>query len=241
MMRLEGKRVLLTGGSDGIGQELARQLAAKGAQVTVTGRSPTKLATMATEGFATIEADFSHSGGVDAVVNAWGDAPLDILINNAGMGRDHDFRKGATNPSDVEENILANLTAPILLGVRLHENLKRGSEPMIVNVTSGLAITPSASAPLYCATKAGLRSYSIGVREQLRESGIHVLEALPPMVDTQMTEGREGKKLTVAQCASEIVDAIEKRREEALVGMVKTLKRIHSISPKLAQRILLRF
>ena len=241
MTRVAGKRVLLTGGSDGIGQELARQLTARGAEVTLTGRSPGKLARMAAEGFATIEADFSHSGGVEAVVKAWGAAPLDILINNAGMGRDHDFRRGAVEASDIEENIHANLTAPILLGARLHENLKRGNDPMIVNVTSGLAITPSASGPLYCATKAGLRSYSIGAREQLRESGIHLLEALPPMVETQMTDGREGKKLSVAECAGAIVEAIENRREEAFIGMVKTLKRMHSFSPKLAQKILLRF
>nr|WP_247713601.1 SDR family NAD(P)-dependent oxidoreductase [Qipengyuania sphaerica] len=240
-MDLSGKRVLLTGGSDGIGQELARQLKSKGAEVAVTGRSAKKLAVMAGEGFRTIEADFSHSGGVAAVLDAWGDAPLDILINNAGMGRDHDFRKGATATSDIEENIYANLTSPIILGARLHDNLKAGHAPMIVNVTSGLAITPSNTGPLYCGTKAGLRSYSIGAREQLRASGIHLLEALPPMVDTQMTAGRDGNKMSAEDCAAAIVEAIQQRREEAPIGQVKLLRRIHSISPALARKILLRF
>ena len=240
-MALSGKRILVTGGSDGIGRELARQLRQRGALVTLTGRSAQKLAAMEAEGFRTIEADFSCSAGVDAVAAAWGDEPLDILLNNAGMGRDHDFRTGKIDAGDVEANIYANLTAPILLSARLHKNLLAGSEPMIVNVTSGLAITPSTTAPLYCATKAGLRAYSIGAREQLRESGIHVLEVLPPMVDTQMTSGRDAKKISAGECAAAIVEAMEKRREEAPIGLVKTLQRLHSISPKLVQKILLRF
>ncbi len=240
-MDLAGKKVLLTGGSDGIGKTLAFQLRTKGAEVVLTGRSPDKLAAMEAAGFKTIEADFSHPGGVEAVIAHWGERPLDILINNAGMGRDHDFRSGSLDTQDIEANIHANLTAPILLGAKLFDNLKRADQPIIVNVTSGLAITPSASAPLYCATKAGLRSYSIGVREQLRECGIHLLEALPPMVDTQMTSGREGKKITPEECAAAIVYAIESRQDEVYIGQVGLLKRIHSLSPKLAQKILLRF
>ncbi|QZD89932.1 SDR family NAD(P)-dependent oxidoreductase [Qipengyuania aurantiaca] len=241
MTTFAGKRILVTGGSDGIGRELALQLRDRGAEVTVTGRAAQKLAAMEAEGFRTIEADFANAAGVDAVVAAWGDAPLDILVNNAGMGLEHDYRKGKTSSADIEANIHANLTAPILLSARLHENLKAGRDPMIVNVTSGLAITPSTSAPLYCATKAGLRSYSIAAREQLRESAIHVLEALPPMVDTEMTRGQEAKKMSAPDCAAAIVEAMEKRREEAHIGLVKTLKSLHSISPKLVQKILLRF
>lgn len=240
-MELAGKKILLTGGSDGIGKAMAFQLRAKRAEVTITGRSPDKLAAMESEGFSTIEADFSHPGGIEAVTAALGDAPLDILLNNAGMGRDHDFRTGKLDAEDVEANIRANLIAPILLGTKLFGNLKRAKQPVIVNVTSGLAITPSASAPLYCATKAGLRSYSIGAREQLRECGIHLLEALPPMVETQMTASREGKKISPEDCAAQIVEAIEKEREEVFIGQVGLLKRIHSLSPKLAQKILLRF
>lgn len=77
-----------------------------------------------------------------------------------------------------------NLNAPIHLIAGLMPVLKARNEAMIVNVTSGLAIAPRAGGPVYCATKAALRSYSQALRFQLQGTGVHVLEALPPVVET---------------------------------------------------------
>jgi uncharacterized oxidoreductase len=74
--------------------------------------------------------------------------------------------------------------------------LQTRPEAMIVNVTSGLAIAPSAGAPVYCATKAAMRSYTQSLRAQMKGTRVHVLEALPPLVDTAMTSGRGGRKLS---------------------------------------------
>jgi len=114
-------------------------------------------------------------------------------------------------------------------------------EAALVNVTSGLAIAPRAGAPVYCATKAGLRSFTKAIRNQLKDTRINVIEALPPVVDTAMTAARPGKKLSAEGCAAEIVAAIESNRSEANVGMVKMLKVVHSISPRLAEAIMIRF
>ena len=240
-MDISGKSVLLTGGSAGIGREIARQLKAKGAQVAVTGRDKARLDAMREEGFEAIEADLSTAHGVDGLIADLGARKIDILINNAGQGVDHDFREALPDADAADGCIYANLDAPIRLIVALLPRLKERTEAAIINVTSGLAIAPRSGGPVYCATKAGLRSYTQALRAQLAGSNVHVIEALPPVVDTQMTAGRGGKKMSPAECARQIVAAIEGNHDEANVGMVKVLKLVHSISPALARKIMLKF
>ena len=95
--------------------------------------------------------------------------------------------------------------------------------------------------PVYCATKAALRSYSQALRAQLKGTGVHVLEALPPVVETKLTAGRGSKKMAPEECARQIVAGIEGDADEANVGMVKLLQVVHSISPALARSIMLKF
>ena len=240
-MDLKYKAVLLTGGSAGIGRELAHLLKAKGARVTLTGRNKERLAEMQGEGFEVIEADLSNARGVDALVADLGEREFDILINNAGQLVDHDFRKGLPDPDAADDCIYANLSAPIRLITALVPMLGRMPEATIVNVTSGLAIAPAARQPVYCATKSGLRAYSLTLREQLKDTNIHVIEALPPVVDTQMNADNPMSKMPAAECAAQILDAIETNRAEANIGMTKLLKLAESISPALARSITLRF
>ena len=240
-MQLAGKTVLLTGGSAGIGREMARQMQAKGARVIITGRNPERLGSMRAEGFEVLEADLSNPEGVDALLAAIGDAEVDILINNAGQLVDHDFRKGPPDADAADEGIYANLSAPIRLITALIPRLRNRPQAVIVNVTSGLAIAPAARQPVYCATKAGLRFYTLALREQLKDTGITVIEALPPVVDTQMNDGNPMRKMPAEECARQIVDAIERGRDEANIGMTRALRIAESISPALARRITLRF
>lgn len=240
-VHLNGKTVLLTGGTDGIGLRLARQLRAKGALVIITGRTPVRIAAAEAEGFACIAAELTGPDGVDAVIAALGARPLDVLINNAGMGSDHDFRVAPPLAEDDENTLWLNLHAPIRLIARLMPALRARSEAMIVNVTSGLAIAPNAGSPVYCATKSALRSYTMALRAQLKGTRIHVLEALPPLVDTQMTAGRGSNKLSPEECARQIARAMERGASEANVGMVKVLRAVYAVSPALARAIMLRF
>lgn len=240
-MDVNGKSVLLTGGSAGIGREIARQLKAKGAKVLLTGRDPARLAAMAAEGFETLAADLSSAAGVDALVAALGERPVDILINNAGQLTDHDFRKGAPDADAADEGIYANLTAPIRLITALVPRLRDRPQAAIVNVTSGLAIAPAARQPVYCATKAGLRSYTLALREQLKRTKVQVIEALPPVVDTQMNDGNPMKKMPPRECARQIIAALEKGHDEANVGTVKLLRAVYSLSPALARSVMRRF
>lgn len=240
-MNLAGKTVLLTGGSAGIGRELARQLQAKGARVILTGRDPGRLAAMQAEGFETLAADLSNAAGVDALVTALGERPLDILINNAGQLVDHDFRKDAPDADKADDCVYANLSAPIRLITALVPHLRERPQAAIVNVTSGLAIAPAARQPVYCATKAGLRFYTLALREQLKCTRIKVIEALPPVVDTQINDGNPMKKMPPEECARQIIAAIEQGRDEANIGMTRLLRMVESLAPSLARRITLRF
>ena len=240
-MNLAGKTVLLTGGSAGIGRELARQLKAKGAAVILTGRDPDRLAAMQAEGFEVLAADLSHAAGVDALVAALGERPVDVLVNNAGQLVDHDFRKRAPDADEADACIYANLSAPVRLITALVPRLRERPAAAIVNVTSGLAIAPAARQPVYCATKAGLRFYTLALREQLKGTRVRVIEALPPVVDTQMNDGNPMKKMPPGECARQIIAAIEQGRDEANIGMTRLLRLVESVAPSLARRITLRF
>ncbi len=239
-MQIKDKTVLVTGGTDGIGLEIARQLKAKGAAVIVCGRREAMLAAAQAEGLEAIVADLSTATGCAAFLEALGDRPLDILINNAGMSGNF----GPGEPLDLaltDQAIFLNLNAPMHLTGHLLPGLLKRREAAIVNVTSGLAIAPRAGGPVYCASKAGLRSFTQALRHNLRNSNVHVIEALPPVVETAMTAARESKKMPASQCAAQIIDAIESNRAEANVGIVKLLQIVNSMSPALARRIMINF
>lgn len=241
-MQLNGITALVTGGTDGIGLALARRLRAEGAaRIIVCGRSEDRLAAARAEGFEPIKADLATIEGCDALVAALGDGPLDLLVNNAGMQVFADFN-GAPDVAAIDQEWALNYRAPIRLIAGLLPVLRERRAAAIVNVTSGLALAPKASAPGYSATKAALRSFSKSLRYQLADTPVRVIEALPPMVDTAMTSGR-GKaaaKLSPDGCARQIVDGIKADRANVYVGMTKLLVAIQRLSPALADRIMLR-
>ncbi len=239
-MRVSGKTVVVTGGTDGIGLEIARQLKAKDAVVIVCGRREEMLAAARAEGMEAIFADLSTTSGCAAFLEALGDRQLDILINNAGMSGNF----GPGDPLDLaltDQAIFLNLNAPMHLIGHLLPGLLARPEAAIVNVTSGLAIAPRSGGPVYCATKAGLRSFTQALRHNLRTTKVHVIEALPPVVETAMTAARQQKKMPAAECAAQIIDAIESNKAEANVGIVKLLQMLHSFSPALARRFMINF
>ncbi|SEH18526.1 uncharacterized oxidoreductase [Sphingopyxis sp. YR583] len=239
-MEIRGKLALVTGGSDGIGREIALQLQGAGADVIVTGRSSEKLQAMAALGFGTISGDLSTTAGVDAIIGDVAGKPIAILVNNAGVGSEYELDQPATLES-AAHCIRTNLDAPIALCTQLLPALRTQPEAAIVNVTSGLAIAPRAGGSIYCATKAGLRSYTQAIRHLLKDSNVRVIEALPPVVETNMTAGRSGKKMSAHDCAAEIVRGIRTGKSEVNAGMVKILRLVHSISPALARRIMIQF
>ncbi|NJS14652.1 MAG: SDR family NAD(P)-dependent oxidoreductase [Sphingopyxis sp.] len=230
-MNVNGCLALVTGGTDGIGRELAQQLRNAGATVVVSGRALDRLAAMREAGFEAIEADLSTPAGVDTLVSAMADRPLALLINNAGSGSIYDPDR-LCSLDDASATIRLNLDTPIQLTTRLLPQLRAQREAAIVNVTSGLAIAPRAGGSVYCATKAGLRSYTQALRHLLKDSNVRVIEALPPVVDTKMTAGRGNRKMSPQACAAEILRGIQSGRAEINVGMVKVLQLVHNMAQR---------
>ena len=130
-----------------------------------------------------------------------------------------------------------NFTSLVALTSACIPLLKANEEAAIVNISSGLAVTPKASAPVYCATKAAVHSFSKSLRYQLRESLPHVrvFEVMPPLVDTNMTSGRdEDNKMKPKDVAAEVFSALRSNRTEVKVGKVKLLSLLQRLSPRLA-------
>src|SRR6185312_15994897 len=123
---------------------------------------------------------------------------LNVLVNNAGIQR-RDFNFTQTGPEPwprTHEELAINLEAPIHLTELFVPHFKKQNDPVIINVTSGLAFVPIVAMPLYCATKAALHSFTLSLRHQLapggiasREvasGGIKVIEIIPPAVNTDL-------------------------------------------------------
>jgi uncharacterized oxidoreductase len=237
-MQVTGKKVVVTGGTDGIGLQLSRQLRDRGATVIVVGRDPDRLAAATANGFHVIGADLSSRDGCDALLAELGSVTIDVLVNNAGAGTTY-LVDGEMDRDGLDRSIFLNLNAPMHLIAGLLPGLRERPCATIVNVTSGLAYAPRAGSPVYCATKAGLRSFTQSLRHQLRDSRITVIEALPPVVETRMTRDNPHKKMAAEDCAAAILAAIETDREEAAIGATKMLRVVSNIAPALARRVMI--
>lgn len=244
-MRLHGRRALVTGGSRGIGLELARSLASRGVRVAVCSRAegpPEGL-----EGFGSqvrhFGCDLSRPDEVEALARRvrteWG-AP-DILVNNAGVQFNHDWAE--TSPDDrarwARTELSVNMLAPTLLTALFLDDLRAADPGVVVNVTSLLALSPKSSAPVYSASKAALRSFTRALRWQLDGSApVRVVEVIPPMVDTAMTAGRGSKKMQPADAAERIVQGLERDETEIHLGVARFVHTLSRVAPVLATAIL---
>lgn len=188
-MRLSGNTILLTGGSSGIGLALTERLVAAGNRVIVTGRRETALAEVRAKlpGVTTLISDSgSASDRVKLAAEITTRFPeVNVLFNNAGIQRKVDLL--ATEPwEQTSEEIAINLEGPIHLASLLLPHLLKQAEPVILNVTSGLAFVPLAGVPVYSATKAALHSYTCSLRHQLRHTALKVIEVIPPAVHSNL-------------------------------------------------------
>ncbi|MEQ8268240.1 MAG: SDR family NAD(P)-dependent oxidoreductase [Parvibaculum sp.] len=225
--------VLITGGTSGIGWALAEAFISQGTDVAICGRSEEALQrfshahpqALAIRSDVTVES--ARIAMLNAVAGKFG--RLDVLVNNAGTFVERNFTGGADATQHLEQEVALNLTAPIQLTA---EALKRWpSMSAIVFVTSGFALVSPARAPTYGAVKAGLHGFAEGLRRQLAPRGTHILELLPPMVDTPMNANATGKKMPPAEVAKITLEALARRRPMALPGATRHLPLLLRIAP----------
>lgn len=188
-MELGSNTVLVTGGSAGIGLALAERFLRAGSRVIVCARREDKLREIreAHPEMITRVCDVAlESERVRLFEWATSEFPdLNVLVNNAGIQR----RVQLTEREEweqVRQEITINFDAPVHLSMLFVPHLVRQERPAIVNVTSGLAFSPLARVPVYCATKAALRSFTLSLRRQLSETPVQVIEIIPPAVNTDL-------------------------------------------------------
>lgn len=246
-MQLDGKRVAVTGVTRGIGRALTRQLVEAGAQVIGVARNAAALEREAQalgEGFVPVTCDLADRVARAALIDRLtGDlGPVDGLINNAGIQIATDFFDAAPERigPDIATELEINLTAPMQLSGALLRHLAERPEGFILNITSALALVPKEPAPVYCASKAALRSFTTALRYQVESHGnrVRLVEAVMPLVETDMTAGRGRGKIAPEQAAAALIAGLRDGKDRIWVGKSALLRVVHRLAPGLAARML---
>ena len=247
-MKTNNNTILITGGATGIGLALAKQFIDNNNIVIICGRRQEKLneAKAILPSLITFQCDISDIQQRRALFKTCVEQypNLNILINNAGIQREIDFRKGENEYLNGDSETEINLEATFHLTAMLTPHLMKQSESAIINVSSGLAIVPLVIVPIYSATKAALHSFSISLRKQLADTSVKVFEILPPIVDTDLDRGARDKRgqtdrgISAEKVAVESVNAMENDKFEIPIGIVKVLKIGSRINSKLFLKII---
>jgi uncharacterized oxidoreductase len=176
-MRLSGNTILITGGSSGIGLEMAKEFLKRNNKVIITGRDEQKLqiAKEQLEGVIAIKSDVSNPEDIEILYNQINkDFPdLNILINNAGIMWMINLQNHNLPAGDLTKELDINVKGPIWMNNSFLPLLKKNSNAAIVNVSSGLAFVPLPVSPVYCSTKAALHSYTLSLRAQLKNTKLN--------------------------------------------------------------------
>lgn len=238
------RKILLTGGTSGIGRQLVDRLCDAGHQVVVLARSEAALTALKAER-PTVDVyrcDLSDQQDIEDTIEAvWNDHPdLSVLINNAGVQFLPQLHEAGFRYDSIRYETTVNFLAPVWLSALCLPGLQSHPDGgRIVNISSGLAFYPKTTSAVYCATKAALHSFSQSLRYQ-QEGGVRVIEVILPIVDTPMTRGRGSGKMPVAQAADQIMRGLRRGRSEIYVGRSRLIPPLARIAPSLIRDILRR-
>jgi short-subunit dehydrogenase len=255
-MELDGRRILLTGATRGIGRALAERFAAEGARLALVARSPGPLRELAAAlGAQAFPVDLADEGAVRGLVGrieADG-GPIDVLVNNAGVSNiGYVLDQKA---EDVERLFRTNLLTPIHLCQQAIPRMLARGGGHVVNVASIAAVLTPPGLVHYGASKAGLAHYTAGLRMDLRDLPIGVTlvqigstatemddatQAYPPYVALRRGRPVERVRFPIGEVVEGIVDAI--RRERPNVVLPKPLWAVAGLveAPRALARFLFR-
>ncbi len=185
---LEGKTILVTGASSGIGRATAIECAKLGATVIATGRNEERLqqtyAQLEGIGHQWIAADLSTQEGIESLATQMPN--IDGLVNNAGISNTKLI--GFIKPEDLEKLFGTNAFAPMMLTKMLLKKKKLNSGASIVFVSSAASINPDVANSIYSATKAAIASFSRSCAKELAAKQIRSNSVHPGMVQTEMVQ-----------------------------------------------------
>jgi|SRR6266850_5788089 len=217
-MEIEGKRILVTGASRGLGRALALAFLGAGAGEVLAGARQTKSLENLSETaqdlrLTPVRLDVTSEEDVQAAADL---GRIDILVNNAGVcvyGSVLDVPM-----SDLQNEININYLGALVMARVFAPAMIAHGDGLIVNVASILAKVNLPALGNYCALKAALLSLSQAMRGDLARQGVRVITVLPGTIDTDMSRGFDGPKMSPEQAASEIIEAIRAERIETPIG-----------------------
>jgi len=241
-MKLEGRTILITGGTSGIGFEMAKQLIARRNTVLITGRDQQKLeeAKSTLPGVHTFQSDASKPDDIQALRQRVSTEfpACDTLINNAGIMRNLNVSE-PRSLTDVTRELDINLNGPVQMVQEFLPHLKSRPNGMIVNLSSGLAFVPFPLSPIYSAAKAGIHAFTRCLRVQLKGSNVTVVELAPPGVETKLFRGEfememKGQKgMAVDVLVTKAIAGIEAGKTEIRPGLSNVLYLMSRVAPSL--------
>lgn len=233
-MIMRSNTIFITGGGSGIGRGLAEAFHKLGNEVIIAGRreQALKKACGAHPGMRYFVLDVTDPASIRSVAGkvVTQFPKLNCVFNNAGVQKYVDF--SGANPVD-DAALAAELNTNVLGLMRVSAeflpHLQKQDRATLMNVSSGLAFVPLARFPVYCATKAAVHSFSVSLRRQLRDSGVRVLELIPPYVDTEL--GGPGKTrpagaptpMPLDEFIKEAMEELARDCDEIAIGPAKSL------------------
>jgi short-subunit dehydrogenase len=217
------KFAVVTGGSSGIGLELAQQFAAHQFDVLIAADQGLEEATErlktshATVDVTSITADLSTSEGVTALYDAiiYTGRPVDALAANAGIGHGHAFLDQSREDwiKVIDTNIVGTLDLIYLVG----RDMRRAGSGRILITSSIASQLPGAFNAVYNASKAFLQSFSFALRNELKDNGVSVTALLPGPTETEFFDRADMKDTKVGQAEKDDPAEVAKAGFDALM------------------------
>lgn len=228
---------LVTGASSGIGEEIARQLAARGHGVTLVARREDRLVALAEEIYEThgvraehFAADLGSDSGREDLLKQIAELGLDVevLVNNAGFGGSGNVHR--EDAARLAGMVALNCETLVFLQASLSPAMADRGQGAIINIASTAAFQPIPGTATYAATKAFVLSLSEGTHAELSKKGVSVTAVCPGPVKTEFAEqaglGEANDKLPgfiwtdVEQVAREAVEGAEKGSRVVVPGLM---------------------
>jgi uncharacterized oxidoreductase len=242
-MKLINRTILITGGSAGIGLAFALKFLKLGNEVIVTGRRQAVLDEVKARHpkLHTIQSDVADPAQIAALAaHVKAKFPkLDVLMNNAGISLFKDLKAPASDLAELMAEMNINVGGVVRMTSAFIDILK-ANKGTLINVSSGLAFVPMPSLPIYCASKAAVHSYTQSLRFQLEETGVEVIDLMPPAVKTEMTaslpEGDGFDIITTDELVKQSFASLKAGTLEIRPGQSKQLAFMRRLAPDFINR-----
>jgi NAD(P)-dependent dehydrogenase (short-subunit alcohol dehydrogenase family) len=208
-MNIEGRRILITGATRGLGRALANAFVQAGAREVIGGfRKSEDGEALRADGVTPIKLDVTNDDDINSTTEL---GAIDMLINNAGIA-------GYGNPVSMEfdtalDEMNVNYFGALRMSRALAPQMVERGEGMIVNIATAFAKINLPLVGTYCASKAALLSLGQALRAYLKDRGVHVMTVMPTTIDTDMAKGADVPKMSPEFVAGEILRHI---REESI-------------------------